>query len=100
MCFSMRALVCVFKGASFKFVCTHRKVRRGRRHDWWQWGVVAIARITPHSTLRLTHTGSPMGHSDTVQIKRETNGCVAWWNERECVCVCVVYIYFCLAFAC
>lgn len=29
-----------------------------------------------------------MGHSDTVQIKKETDGYVDWWKERESMCLC------------
>lgn len=64
-----------------------------------------IESITPRSTLCQgdththihTFTGSPMGHSDTVQIKKETDGYVDLWKERqkgrECVVLCGIYLF-------
>ena len=62
-----------------------------------------IESITPHSTLcqSNTHThafaGSPMGHSDTVQIKKETDGYVE--RKRVSMCVCVsVFVWYIFIF--
>ena len=49
-------LVCVCVQA-YECVCVRvrGKVMWGRRHDWWQWGVIVIESITPHSTLCQEH---------------------------------------------
>ncbi len=88
---------------AYMCACVCGKVMRGRRHDWWHWGVIVIESITPYCTAAYvgvihthTHTytfiGSPMGHSDTVQIKKQTDGYVDHWKERKkgrvCVCAC------------
>lgn len=65
------------------------KVMRGRRHDWWHLGVIVIESITPRPILcqgdTHTHalTGAPMGHSDTVQIKNETDGCAGGGRKER-----------------